>query len=93
MYTYIYIRGRIYICAYTHHVHTYIGYMQCPTADKGAVSVPADFLVWAASEEARFLRNKFVFATWDVDELKARKSEIEQGRDLTLGLNGFPHTA
>ncbi len=54
------------------------------------VSLPADFLVWAASDDAVFLRNKFVSANWDVDELKARKEEIANGLELTLGLNGFP---
>jgi hypothetical protein len=51
-------------------------------------SLSADFIVWAASEEAAFLRGRFVFANFDVDELKARKNEIEQGSDLTLGLIG-----
>ncbi|XXG94578.1 p24 complex component [Hypoxylon texense] len=54
------------------------------------INLPAHFLVWAASKEADFLKNKFVFATWDVDELKARKDEIAQSTELLLGLNGFP---
>ena len=54
------------------------------------VSLAADFLVWAASEEAAFLRGKFVFATWDVEELKAKKGEIEQSGELTMALSGFP---
>lgn len=54
------------------------------------VSLPADFLVWAASDEAAFLRGRFVFAAWDVDELKARKDEIASGQELTLALGGFP---
>ncbi|KAI0842006.1 hypothetical protein F5Y06DRAFT_292827 [Hypoxylon sp. FL0890] len=37
------------------------------------VDLPAHFLVWAASEEADFLKNKLVFVGWDVNELKARK--------------------
>jgi hypothetical protein len=47
-------------------------------------------LVWAASDEAKFLKNKFVFANWDVDEMKARAQEIANSPELTLGLNGFP---
>ncbi|KAJ5198047.1 uncharacterized protein N7498_007164, partial [Penicillium cinerascens] len=43
------------------------------------ISLPADFLVWIVSPEADFLRNKIVFASWDVDELKARKKEIVGG--------------
>ena len=37
-----------------------------------------------------FLKNKFVFAGWDVDELKARKEEIAESPELLIGLNGFP---
>ncbi|KAI1082781.1 putative short-chain dehydrogenase [Whalleya microplaca] len=54
------------------------------------INLPAHFLVWAASDEAAFLKNKFVFAGWDVEELKARKEEISQSPELLLGLNGFP---
>ncbi|KAI0164821.1 hypothetical protein GGR57DRAFT_213280 [Xylariaceae sp. FL1272] len=54
------------------------------------VDLPAHFLVWAASEEAKFLKSKLVFANWDVDELKARQNEIEGSCELMIGLNGFP---
>jgi hypothetical protein len=54
------------------------------------VNLPAHFLVWAASEESTFLKNKLVFAAWDVEELKARKDEIANSSELTIGLNGFP---
>ncbi|KXH43071.1 short chain dehydrogenase [Colletotrichum simmondsii] len=53
------------------------------------VSLPADFLVWVTSPEASFLNGKFVFANWDVEELKARKAEIENGTDLRLVLSGL----
>ncbi|KAF3056611.1 putative oxidoreductase C30D10.05c [Daldinia childiae] len=56
------------------------------------INLPAHFLVWVVSEEAAFLKNKFVFAAWDVDELKARKDEISQSPELILGLNGFPRS-
>lgn len=59
-----------------------------------AVSLPADFFVWIASPEAAFLKNKIVFAAWDVDELKGRKKEIVGGPpgtgELWLGYQGFP---
>ncbi|KAF7181115.1 hypothetical protein CNMCM7691_000244 [Aspergillus felis] len=59
-----------------------------------AVSLPADFLVWIASPEAEFLKNKIVFASWDVDELKGREKEIVGGRpgtgELWLVYQGFP---
>ncbi|KAM0809488.1 hypothetical protein AB5N19_09832 [Seiridium cardinale] len=54
------------------------------------VDLPAHFLVWAASEESNFLKNKFVFATWDVEELKARQDEIANSLELIIGLNGVP---
>ncbi|KAL8671299.1 MAG: hypothetical protein Q9168_004201 [Polycauliona sp. 1 TL-2023] len=58
------------------------------------ISLPADFLVWIASPEAEFLRNKIVFASWDVEELKGREKEIVGGPpgtgDLWLGFSGFP---
>jgi hypothetical protein len=46
-----------------------------------AVDLPSHFCVWAASPEAKFLRGKFLWANWDVDELKARKEEL-MGTDL-----------
>ncbi|KAF7563166.1 hypothetical protein G7046_g959 [Stylonectria norvegica] len=51
------------------------------------VSLAGDFVVWSASEEAKFLNGRFVWAAWDVDELKALKSEIEADKSkFTLGL-------
>ncbi|CAJ2501763.1 Uu.00g046160.m01.CDS01 [Anthostomella pinea] len=61
--------------------------MEWPSDD---INLPAQFLVWAASDEAVFLKNKFVFAGWDVEELKQRKDEIANTPELILGLNGFP---
>lgn len=59
-----------------------------------AVSLPADFLVWIASPEAAFLKDKIVFAAWDVDELKDREKEIVGGPpgtgELCIGFQGFP---
>ncbi|KAE8389047.1 hypothetical protein BDV23DRAFT_173361 [Aspergillus alliaceus] len=54
------------------------------------VSLPASFYVWLASSEARFLRGKFLWANWDVDELKARAGEIEGSKLLSVGLVGWP---
>lgn len=53
-----------------------------------AVELPAHFLVWIASDEATFLRNKFVWANWDVEELKARAEEIQASFLLRVSLNG-----
>ena len=54
------------------------------------VRLPADFMVWVTSPEARFLRGKFVYANWDVDELKARAEEIEATPILTSNVLGWP---
>ncbi|KAI1625199.1 putative oxidoreductase [Exophiala viscosa] len=54
------------------------------------VSLPASFHVWLASPEARFLKGKFLWANWDVDELKARAKEIEEGTLLSIQLVGWP---
>ncbi|KAI1195493.1 cellulase signal transduction associated dehydrogenase [Nemania serpens] len=58
------------------------------------MSLPADFLVWIASPEAKFLQGKLVFSAWDVEELKSRQKEIVGGPpgtgELWLGFQGFP---
>ncbi|PVH86378.1 NAD(P)-binding protein [Cadophora sp. DSE1049] len=48
-----------------------------------------DFVLWATSKEARFLKGKFAWVNWDIEELKAAAKEIESPRVLTLGLGGF----
>ena len=45
-------------------------------------------MVWLVSEEAAFLKGKFVWANWDVEEMVARKNEIEKGSLLRVGLTG-----
>ncbi|KAJ2982510.1 hypothetical protein NQ176_g1338 [Zarea fungicola] len=52
------------------------------------VDLPGHFAVWLTSGEAEFLRGKFVFANWDVEELKARQAEIIGTEALVIGLNG-----
>jgi hypothetical protein len=59
-------------------------------ADPDLVSLPASFNVWLASPEARFLKGKFLWANWDVDELKAQAEEIEASTQLSIGLGGWP---
>ncbi|KFY98805.1 hypothetical protein V498_01218 [Pseudogymnoascus sp. VKM F-4517 (FW-2822)] len=54
------------------------------------VSLPGSFNLWLASREAKFLRGKFLWANWDVDELKARANEIESSAELCIGLVGWP---
>lgn len=50
--------------------------------------LPAHFYVWLASTETRFLKGKYVWANWDVEELKARAEKIESSNLLTVGLRG-----
>ncbi|KAH6893017.1 hypothetical protein B0T10DRAFT_481269 [Thelonectria olida] len=51
------------------------------------ISLPGDFAVWAASEEAKFLNGRLVWATWDVSELQGMKAAIaEDETKLTVGL-------
>ncbi|KAJ4251942.1 hypothetical protein NW762_011242 [Fusarium torreyae] len=51
------------------------------------VSLPGDFAVWAASDEAKFLSGRFVECMWDVDELKAIKDQLEASwNKFTVGL-------
>jgi hypothetical protein len=52
------------------------------------VELPAHFLVWLASDEAKFLKGKFVWANWDAQELMARADEIQQSMLLKVSLNG-----
>ncbi|KAL2833634.1 hypothetical protein BJY01DRAFT_90608 [Aspergillus pseudoustus] len=54
------------------------------------VNLPADFILWLASNEASFLNGRFVYANWDVTELKDRAEEIKAGIPLTSGINGWP---
>jgi len=37
-----------------------------------------------------FLKGKYVWANWDVEELKSRAEEIEKSSLLTLNLEGWP---
>ncbi|KAJ5674976.1 Glucose/ribitol dehydrogenase [Penicillium maclennaniae] len=57
------------------------------------VSLPAHFCVWLASPEAQFLKSKFLWANWDIDELKANAKEIEGNTQFTNGLVGWPFLA
>ncbi|KAL1869391.1 hypothetical protein Daus18300_005603 [Diaporthe australafricana] len=53
------------------------------------VELPGDFVVWAVSPEARFLSGRFVWANWDVDELKNDKNDIlANPSKFTLGSIG-----
>ncbi|KAM0280497.1 hypothetical protein ACHAO9_011171 [Fusarium lateritium] len=71
------------------------------TRDKGMVedsmnwddvSLPGAFAVWCASPEASFLHGRFVWAAWDVDELKngSIRERLENDVDfLRIGVHGL----
>lgn len=46
--------------------------------------------MWLASDEANFLKGKFVWVNWDVDELMERKDVIMKNDMLTMRLSGWP---
>lgn len=53
-----------------------------------SVELPGHFCAWLASPEASFLRGKYVWVNWDIDELKARKEEILSTDLLDIKLGG-----
>ena len=57
------------------------------------VTLPASFNLWLSTPEARFLKGKFLWCNWDIDDLKSRTEEIESGRLLNIDLNGWPFGA
>ncbi|KEF54563.1 uncharacterized protein A1O9_09005 [Exophiala aquamarina CBS 119918] len=61
-----------------------------PDVDRDRPELPGGFCVWLASPEARFLKNKFVWSNWDVDELKSRAEEIQNSNLLTMALQLGP---
>ncbi|KAK3686591.1 hypothetical protein LTR37_019652 [Vermiconidia calcicola] len=54
------------------------------------VSLPASFHVWLASPEARFLKGRFLWANWDVDELKEKAQELKENEQFKVGVVGWP---
>ena len=61
--------------------------------DRDIVALPAHFAVWLASDEARYLRGKMVWASWDVDELREKTKGLEPGPWLTSNVVGWPFDA
>jgi hypothetical protein len=55
------------------------------------MSLPGAFAVWCASPEALFLHGRFVWAAWDVDELKGPiRERLEKDVDfLRIGVHGL----
>lgn len=55
-----------------------------PSTDSISADLAGNFVVWLISPEARFLRDKFVWANWDVPELLERKAELSQPDKLNI---------
>lgn len=55
------------------------------------VELPSHFAVWLASDEARFLRGRLVWANWDVNQLLEKKADIGKGLLLTDNILGWPY--
>ncbi len=56
------------------------------------VDLAAHFALWAASKEAAFLHGRFVWAEWDVEELKAGPTREKIDGDhtyLQIGVHGL----
>lgn len=54
------------------------------------VALPGQFNLWLASPEAEFLKGKFIWVNWDVEELKALAGEIKGSALLKIDLHGVP---
>lgn len=59
---------------------------------RDAESLPGHFAVWAASDQASFLHGRFVWASWDVNELQSGQARQRIDNDaayLRLGVHGL----
>jgi hypothetical protein len=55
--------------------------------------LPAHFMLWLTTAQADFLRTRFLWANWDVEELIARRQEIEANPLLfKITIGGWPFT-
>ena len=62
------------------------------SVNRCAAELPGNFVVWLTTAEADFLNGRFMYANWDIEELKKRKKEIVQENLLTLTLKGMGST-
>lgn len=58
-------------------------------ADMLKEDLPGHFMVWLVSLEGEFLKGKFLWVNWDVDELRSRKDEIQKPDKLVTGVVGW----
>jgi NAD(P)-dependent dehydrogenase (short-subunit alcohol dehydrogenase family) len=69
-----------------------VGLANLPSSFLDEVELSANFMVWLASPESEFLKSgRFLWANWDVEELIARKAEIEADPLLfRITIGGWP---
>ena len=73
------------------------GIVQTEMGSKAGVKVdevdtpelPAHFTVWLASPEGKLVNGRFLYANWDVEELKQHPEDFEDPDFLSLTLKGF----
>jgi NAD(P)-dependent dehydrogenase (short-subunit alcohol dehydrogenase family) len=58
--------------------------------DSFVAQLSSHFSVWVSSPEAEFLRGKFVWINWDVEELKANSKAIQESDIFTTTIAGYP---
>ena len=54
------------------------------------VELSGHFTAWLASDEAAFLKGRYIWVNWDAQELLSRKKEIEDSMLLRVLLEGVP---
>jgi hypothetical protein len=54
-----------------------------------SVNLPGCFHAWLCSSEADFLKGRYVWVNWDVDELKADAAKIAESSFFTITLDGW----
>jgi hypothetical protein len=59
-------------------------------ANDATEKLPGHFIVWLASDEAAFLRNKYIWVNWDAEELISKAQHIQESKDLEVHLGGVP---
>ena len=51
--------------------------------------MPASYNVWLTTPAADFLRGRFMYTNWDVNEMIAKMDEIVKNNELRLGVYGW----
>lgn len=72
------------------HLLRYVYRKVSLTYERATVELPAHYTVYIASPEAAYLKGKFSWCNWDVDELKTKAKEIEESSIFTTGIEGWP---